>query len=172
MHNGKPLLRNGVQMRTSVLSSNRRMRAASSPLASMVDASPPSARRARSPCGSMIKAGMPASAASSISAFAITVLPLPVLPSMAAWRAKTLGLMSTGSPVSRRRPRYMPFGLNLRLRRFSDGSEATASSTCSTSSAVSSSSSRSTTSSAAAGEGSSSSMAVAASSTSGETVAS
>ena len=63
-----------------------------------------------------------------MSALAITVFPDPVLPSMAAWRANTVGLMSTGSPVSRRRPRYMPLGLNFRVRRVSLGAGATGSS--------------------------------------------
>ena len=60
--------------------------------------------------------GIFAKAASSMSAFAITVFPEPVEPSMAACRASTIGLMSMGSPVSLLLPKYMPRGLNLFLR--------------------------------------------------------
>ena len=55
--------------------------------------------------------GILARAASSMSAFAMTVFPDPVEPSMAAWRARTIDLISIGSPVSLRFPKYIPFGL-------------------------------------------------------------
>ena len=112
MHKGRPLLRSGVQIRTSQSSSNLRLRATSPSRSRSSDSSIPNASRARSPCGSMMREGIPARAASSINAFAITVLPEPVEPNMAAWRARTCAGMSIGSPESLRSPRNIPFGLN------------------------------------------------------------
>ena len=59
----------------------------------------------------MIRDGIFAIAASSINALAITVFPEPVDPSIAACLARTWGAISTGFPLSRRSPKYNPFGL-------------------------------------------------------------
>ena len=59
----------------------------------------------------MISEGILAIAASSISAFAITVFPEPVEPSIAACLARTCGGISIGFALSLRLPRNMPLGL-------------------------------------------------------------
>ncbi len=112
MQSGNPLERNGVQIRTSHISINFFALLTSPPSFSNSAGSIPSASLAKSPCGSMMSEGIFAKAASSMRAFAMTVFPEPVEPSIAACRAKTIDLMSIGSPVSRLEPRNNPLGLN------------------------------------------------------------
>ena len=90
MHRGRPLERRGVQILTSIFEINFFIRSTSPPCSTKSPSFIAKANLAKSPCGSRIRAGIPAKAASSITVFAITVLPDPVEPNMAACLAKTI----------------------------------------------------------------------------------
>ena len=113
---GRPLERKGVQILTSIVEINFFIRSTSPPCSAKSFSSIAKASLAKSPCGSKIRAGIPASAASSITDLAITVLPEPVDPSIAACLAKTILSIWTISPVSRLSPRSIPLDFIFFLR--------------------------------------------------------